>query len=86
MIHLTVSVLNSYHMMHLLNAAFRPFCSLIHDDILLVLIICNCERIFQSVIFSMSECFQSFDEFFKSFNADFIASAQFCTINVVVAL
>ena len=62
-------------MIHLFNAAFRSFCNLIHDDILLVSIICSHKRIFQSVISDMFECFQSFNRFLKFFNVDFIASA-----------
>ena len=75
MTHLIVLILSSYHTMHLFNAAFRLFCNLIHDDVLLVSIIYNYERIFQLIISDMFKCFQSFDEFLKSFNADFIASA-----------
>ena len=86
MIHLIVLILSLCYIMHLLNTVFKSFCSLIHDNVLLILIICSCERIFQSVISSMFKCFQSFSKSLKSFNVDSIASAQFCTINVVVAL
>ena len=83
--HLAVSVLNSYHIMYLFNAAFKSFCNLIHNDILLVLIICNCKRIFQLIISDMFKCFQSFNRFLKSFNVNFIIFTQFYTIDVVVA-
>ena len=68
-----ISILNLYHMMHLFNTIFKSFYSLIHDDVLLISIICNYEKIFQLIISNMSECFQSFDRFFKSFNVNFIA-------------
>ena len=71
--------------MHLFNTAFKSFYSLIHDGILLILIIYSHKRIFQLIIFSMFKCFQSFSKFLKFFNADFIVSAQFCIIDVVVA-
>ena len=73
-------------MIHLLNAAFKLFCNLIHDDILLILIICNYKKNFQLIISDMFKCFQNFSKFLKSFNVDFIVSAQFCIINIVVAL
>ena len=75
MIHLMISILSLYHIMHLFNAAFRLFYSLIHDDILLVSIICSCKRIFQLIIFNMFKCFQNFNEFLKFFNVDFIVFA-----------
>ena len=86
MTHLAILILSLYHVMHLFNTAFKLFCNLIHDDILLVSIVCNYERIFQSVIFSMFKCFQNFSKFLKSSDADSIVFTQFCTVDVVVAL
>ena len=71
--------------MHLLNIAFKLFYSLIHNDILLILIIYNYKKIFQLIIFNMFKCFQSFSKFFKFFNINFIIFTQFYTVNVVVA-
>ena len=70
-----ISVLSLYHVIHLFNAAFRLFYNLIHDNVLLILIIYNCEKIFQLIISDMSECFQNFNESLKFFNINFIISA-----------
>ena len=84
--HLIISILSLYYIMHLFNIAFKSFYNLIHNNILLILIIYNYKKIFQLIIFSMSECFQNFNRFFKFFNIDFIIFIQFYIINVVVVL